>query len=243
MPWMNFLKKWPCHWWIIRRVRSSWHDRSSHRGTIPRHNFCTTHNSDLSSLWCDPLWCSQTASKTGIGFRRQGSTITFRMKVEGEQGSLPRSGDAIPVSWVWERAKILGFVSHWMSTSLFLSFSGWDFEWIPVNYSRDFHHWIEQKWQNRTDRIWNTVFFDSWDYLFRDFVLSRWIIQSGCLYSTRATRLLSQCLITLSLIDYPIYSFPLKLVNLMCWISHSLLLHLPESQLLLSIHLHEIRVC
>jgi hypothetical protein len=43
---MNLLKNWPWYWLLIVRVTSAVlsRDRSSHRGTSARHNFCTTRN-------------------------------------------------------------------------------------------------------------------------------------------------------------------------------------------------------
>jgi hypothetical protein len=110
VPCMNLLKKWVCYWWIIGRITSPvlWSDRSSHRGMSPRHNFCTTHNSDLSSLWCDRLWCSQTASKRWFAFRRRGSDheIPYEMilPLQTDNGWFQDMKSlASTRTWVWNR--------------------------------------------------------------------------------------------------------------------------------------------
>jgi hypothetical protein len=71
--WMSLLKKLECYWWIIVWVMwcQTLCHQSSHRGMNACHNFCTTCNSNLSSSWCNSLWCSQTTAKIPIAVRKR----------------------------------------------------------------------------------------------------------------------------------------------------------------------------
>jgi hypothetical protein len=105
---MNLLKKWSCYWWIIVRVTSPvlWRDRSSHRGTSARRNFCTIHNPDLSNHRRDPVWCSQMAYKIRIAFRRRESDREMHTKgISRLQTTNGRTEHMVIFSgtriWVW----------------------------------------------------------------------------------------------------------------------------------------------
>jgi hypothetical protein len=77
--WMNLLKRPEYYWRVITRVMWSC-DPSPHRGTSAHHNFCTTRNSDLSSSWCDSLWCSHVPSSCELPFEDWKETVQLMMK-------------------------------------------------------------------------------------------------------------------------------------------------------------------